>query len=156
MPSRTCETATGSVTDPVNTPHRNSHPMVNSLEDGSYLTFSKTVLGSVLLSGSQSKRARRIVAVKSLTYTRRGGWKPWFLGRQTITCGGSVSLDCQDVLFETENAFFTDEREIGLKDLPKYILPQSFASRLSRDREFFLLQCRTRGAKYFSSDVSAS
>jgi len=33
----------------------------------------------------------------------------------------SVSrLTCQDVLFETENAFFTDEWEIGPKNLPKY------------------------------------
>src|SRR5204863_8765884 len=57
-------------------------------------------------------------------------------------------LAAQGVLFETENAVFTAELEIGQKDLPKYMLYQPFAAVSDVTESFFFLQCRTRGAKF--------
>jgi len=55
-------------------------------------------------------------------------------------------LAAQGVLFETENAVFTAELEIGPKDLPKYMLYQPFAAVSDATESFYFLQCRTRGA----------
>ena len=47
---------------------------------------------------------------------------PRFWGSKQLLCGICVLLDYQDVLFETETAFFTAGLEIGAKNLPKYML----------------------------------
>src|SRR5580704_931820 len=67
-------------------------------------------------------------------------------GDPTITCEGCVSLDRQDVLFETEKCFFLLPNGNQQKDLPKYIIYQLLAAVARVTESFFLLQCRTRGA----------
>ena len=80
-------------------------------------------------------------------------FKRSFLGTKQLRGVICVSLDCQAVLSETENAFLTAVLEIGPKDLPKYILYQSFAA-VSPAREcFFFLQCSARGAIPYSAAV---
>jgi hypothetical protein len=57
-------------------------------------------------------------------------------------------LAAQGAPFETENAVFTAHLEIGPKDLPKYMFYQRLAAVSSVPGTIFLLQCRTRGARF--------
>jgi hypothetical protein len=61
---------------------------------------------------------------------------PRFWGSKQLLCGICVLFDCQDVLFETETAFFTAGLEIGSKNLPNYMLFQPLAA-VSRATESF-------------------
>jgi hypothetical protein len=49
-------------------------------------------------------------------------------------------------VFETEKSAEVDSGKVSTRNLPKYIVYQSLATVSSPLGEFFLLQCRTRGA----------
>jgi hypothetical protein len=60
-------------------------------------------------------------------------------GDKQLLEGIFVSLDCQDVLFETENAFSSGELGIGAKRFTEAYSLSAVCSRLSLDREFLFL-----------------
>jgi hypothetical protein len=55
---------------------------------------------------------------------------------------------------ETRNGYPAQKGEIGSKDLPKYILSQSFATLSHATEDFCFLQCRARGANSIFSESS--
>ena len=61
-------------------------------------------------------------------------------------------LTTKTKLCKTENACSGKASEIRARNLPKYILFQTLTAVSSAQDEFFLLQCRTRGAKLSSVD----
>jgi hypothetical protein len=67
-------------------------------------------------------------------------------GAKQLLEGIFVSLDCQDVLYETENAFSAGELGIGAKRFTEAYSLSAVCSRLSLDREFLFLAISARGA----------
>jgi hypothetical protein len=72
-------------------------------------------------------------------------------GGKKLLGGICVLLDGQDVLFETESAFFTAKLQIGTKHFTEVHVLSAACGRLSRDREFLFLVMWRSGSQTFRS-----